>query len=450
MTGIITDKLKRVLLDNLITEIQTAGNSYYIGIGNSIDWDSSDTAPTPVNSIREERNLRLRLQSIKSAEDVSYVVPRNNWVAGTLYSGWDDNVAGHPTTPYFIITDDNAVYLCLKAGRDATGTVVASVIKPTGASTTSFVTGDGYMWKFLYTLTAGDANKYLSANYMPVKLIASTDSSSPAADIEQFGIQNAAIDGQIGNVKVLSGGSGYSVAPIVTISGDGDSCTATAIISGGAVVDIKLDSNGSGDIKHGSGYSKAIVSFSSGSATARVSLSPLGGFGANPINDLRSKALMFNSKPSGNESNTFLTDNDFRQIALIKNPKVPVTDSDFSIASGFALKSLKCVLPVSAAFSVDNTILGGSSGAKGYVDTYNTTTGILKYHQTEETGFTPFTGGESITETDGAGSGTLDSANTFGLGAIDFNSGEILYIENRAAISRSEDQTEDIKIVIQL
>ena len=53
MTGIITDSLKRVLLDNLITEVATAGASYYIGIGNSQDWDSSDTAPTPSNTLRE-------------------------------------------------------------------------------------------------------------------------------------------------------------------------------------------------------------------------------------------------------------------------------------------------------------------------------------------------------------------------------------------------------------
>jgi hypothetical protein len=200
MTGIITDSLKRILLDNLITEVATAGASYYIGIGNSQDWDSSDTAPTPLNSIREERNLRLQLQSIKSAEDVSYVVPRNNWTAGTIYSGWDDNAVSHPTTPYFVITDDNSVYICLKQGRDATGAAVASTVEPTGALTRSFITADGYMWKFLYTLTAGDANKYLSANFMPVKFITSTDSSSPAADIEQKGIQDAAIPGQIGSI----------------------------------------------------------------------------------------------------------------------------------------------------------------------------------------------------------------------------------------------------------
>ena len=143
MTGIITDSLKRILLDNLITEVATGSASYYLGIGNSIDWDSSDTAPVPVNTLREERNLRLRLQSIKSAEDVSYVVPRNNWVAGTIYSGWDDNVSGQPSTPYFVITEDNGVYMCLKQGRDGTGAAVASSILPSGSSANSFFTADG-------------------------------------------------------------------------------------------------------------------------------------------------------------------------------------------------------------------------------------------------------------------------------------------------------------------
>jgi hypothetical protein len=452
MTGIITDSLKRILLDNLITEIATGAASYYIGIGNSIDWDSSDTAPDPTNTLREERNLRLRLQSIKSGEDVSYVVPRNNWVSGTIYSGWDDNVSSHPTNPYFIITDDNGVYICLKQGRDATGAAVASTIKPTGSSVNSFFTADGYIWKFLYTLSAGNANKFLSANYVPVQFIASTDSSSPAAIVEQKSIQDAAVSGQIGNIRVIDGGSGYASAPTVTVVGDGDSCQATAIISGGSIVDVRLDSNGSGVPLHGNGYSKATITFNTGTATARAALAPKGGFGVNAINDLRAKALMFNSKPSGNESNTFITDNDFRQVTLIKNPTITATDSDFTQASGFTLSTLQFALPVGTAFSIDKTVLGGTSGAKGYVDTYNATTGLMYYHQTETTGFTSFQNGEAVTEVDGSGSGSIDSAGAPGLanGTVDWTSGEVLYIENRAAISRSAEQTEDIKIVIQL
>lgn len=448
MAGILTDTLKRLLLDKLVADVQDAAQYYYIGIGNSIDWDSSDTAPTPVNSQREDRNLRLQLQSIKSGEDVSFVIPRNNWTAGAIYGGFDDNSVSHPTTPYFVITDDNAVYMCLKQGRDANGAAVASTVKPSGASVKSFLAADGYIWKFLYTLTAGDANKFLSANYIPVKLIASTDSASPAADVEQKGIQDASVSGQIGSVQIISGGTGYASAPTVTISGDGDSCTATAIISGGAVVDIRLDSDGTGDVKHGSGYTKATVAFNSGDATARVSLSPKNGFGSDPRQDVRAKAVMFNTKPNGIETGKFIVGNDFRQIALIKNPLIPSTDSDFTQSAGYGLSTLQ-LSAVSTAFSADKTILGGSSGAKAYVDTYASNT--IYYHQTETTGFTSFTAGEALTETDGAGSGTLDSASTWLTGDVDIvGSGDILYVENRAAILRSADQTEDIKIVIQL
>ena len=362
MAGILTDTLKRLLLDKLVADVQDAAQYYYIGIGNSIDWDSSDTAPTPLNTQREERNLRLQLQSIKSGEDVSFVIPRNNWTAGAIYSGWDDNTATHPTTPYFVITDDNAVYMCIKQGRDATGSAVASTTKPAGASVKSFLAADGYTWKFLYTLTAGDANKFLSANYIPVKLIGTTDSASPAADVEQKGIQNAAVAGQIGSIRIVNGGTGYTSAPTVTVVGDGDSCTATAVISGGAVVDIKLDSDGSGDVKHGSGYSKATITFNSGAATARVALAPKGGFGFDPRQDTRAKAVMFNTKPNGAEGGKFITDNDFRQIALIKNPLIPSTDSDFTQSAGWGLSTLS-LASVATAFSADKTILGGSSGA---------------------------------------------------------------------------------------
>lgn len=452
MTGIITDSLKRVLLDNLIAEVATGAASYYLGIGNSIDWDSSDTAPAPVNTLREERNLRLQLQSIKTAEDVSYVVPRNNWAAGTIYSGWDDNTVGQPTPSYFIITEDNGVYMCIKQGRNTTGAAVASTVQPTGSSSNAFFTADGYIWKFLYTLSAANANKFLSANFIPIQYITATDSSSPAAIVEQKGIQDAAVAGQIANIRIVNGGTGYTLAPTVTIIGDGDSATATAIINGGAVVDIRLDSNGSGVPKMGSGYSKANITFSTGNATARAAMAPKGGFGSNAIKDLRAKAVMFNSKPSGNESGTFLTDNEFRQVALIKNPTITATDSDFTQASGFVLNALNFSLPVGAAFGVDKTIVGGASGAKAFVDTYNTITGKLYFHQTETSGFAAFQNGEAVSELDGSGSGTLDSASVPGVasGYIDWTSGEVLYIENRAAITRSEVQTEDIKIVIQI
>lgn len=451
MTAIITDKLKKLMLQDLVNDVADSASNYYIGIGRSEDWDSSDTAPTTQNSLKEERNLRINLQSIKTAEDVSFVVPRYDWRSGTIYSEWNDAQQGYPTNAYYVVNNNNAVYICLKQGTDLSGNAVTSTVEPTGSSTSSFKTADGYIWKFLYTISALNTSKYLSANFMPVQKILATDSDSPATDVEQKTIQDAAVVGQIANIQLTSGGTGYSTAPTVTISGDGDSAEAFAIISGGAVVDVRMDSDGAGNVKHGSGYTKATVSFSSGSAAATATLPPIGGFGADPREDLKSTSIMFNTKPAGAESGKFIVGNDFRQVALFKNPKVPATDSDFTQSAGLSLKSLTLTLPVATAFTAGNTLLGATSSAQAIIDSFDSDT--IYYHQNETTGFTAFTGGEAVTETDGSGSGTLDSAGTFGDGDVNlynYTKGDLLFIENRAAIDRSADQTEDLKIIIQL
>ena len=97
MTAIITQDFKKQIVQSIFNDVADSAERYYIGIGHSQDWDSADLAPTPIQSVRDIRNARLNLQSIKSAEDVSFVIPRNNWTSGTIYSAWDDNVAGYPS-----------------------------------------------------------------------------------------------------------------------------------------------------------------------------------------------------------------------------------------------------------------------------------------------------------------------------------------------------------------
>jgi hypothetical protein len=56
--------------------------------------------------------------------------------------------------------------------------------------------------------------------------------------------------------------------------------------------------------------------------------------------------------------------------------------------------------------------------------------------------------GELITETNGVGAGTIGTS--LNIGDINKFTGEIFYIDNRAAIERSSAQTEDLKVIIQL
>ena len=69
----------------------------------------------------------------------------------------------------------------------------------------------------------------------------------------------------------------------------------------------------------------------------------------------------------------------------------------------------------------------------------------------ETLGFKQFKVNEAVTDL-GSGSGTVvnDSANMILEPIADPMTGELLYIENRAAVVRASGQTEDIKIVIQM
>ena len=458
MVAIITDRFKKQILNDLFTDVNDSSDTYYIAIGRSQDWNATDVAPIPTNTAKTERDFRNNMQAMKNAEDVSYVIPRYNWSSGTIYSGYDDHVEGYPTNSYYVMNDELAVFICLQQGRDAEGSAVASTVKPAGSSLLPFNTSDGYVWKYMYGQTAVRSTKFTSANYIPVQFVDSAGPSAPALEQEQKTIQNAAIPGEVVAVKLNNGGTGYTSAPSVGFTGNGTKAPkATATIYNGEIVKVEMDDSGSGKA-FGAGYDYASVTFSGGGgsgAHARAVIAPKG-IGGDARDDLRSNALMFNTKLTGDENNALITSNDFRQVGLIKNPVE--TDSAsagllFNSLAGNVLNKLKFG-SIAQSFTEDKTIQGSTSTAQAYVDKVDSN--YVWYHQSDSTGFLTFTEGETITETDGNGIGILDSAandpdtDAFTKSTVKPFSGTLLYVDNRAAIERDPAQTEDIKVIIQL
>ena len=457
MAAIITDPFKKQMVQTIFDEVGAGNHRYYIGIGRSEQWDDSENVPTVTDTPRTLRNLRAGLQSIKSASDVSFTIPRYNWTSGTIYSAYDDDFASIPATnSYYVLTEDNQVYICLQQGRSSTGASVTSTVKPTGTSAKAFKTADGYVWKFLYTLSATNANKFLSSNFVPVEKVldsATLGRSLTVLEEQQVVVQDAAVPGQIIGVAVTNGGTGYTSAPAVTINGDGVRAAATATVSGGTITKIELDSSADSGITMGQGYNFASISFSGGggsNATARAILGPDSGMGNDPRDELKSTSLMFNTKPNGIEDSNFIVGQDFRQVALIRDPK-DNSDADFTTSSGKVLRFLKLQALANVGF-LDATITGATSGAQALVDEVDSDR--LYFHQTEDTGFLAFQEGETITG--GGQTGILaaegDDVDSDAFTNDDVNklSGQILYIENRAPVTRSANQTEDIKVVITL
>ncbi len=450
MPAIVTDTLKRQIARDFFNEFQNATENYYVGIGRSESWDSSETVPTPSNNPETQVDFRDGLQSIKKMQGSSLVVPRNNWSNGRIYSQYDDRVAGYPTNPYYVKNENNQVYVVLEVGRNNQGVAQPSTVEPTGSNLHSFRTADGYLWKFMYTISAADAEDFMSSNFMPVKKQGAIDSNSTGIQIKHADVQNSAVANQVLSIIITDGGTGYTtVPPTVTITsptGSGAAASATIDSATGTVSKITLDADSS-TVKHGANYTTATVTITGGGGTGAAARAVLpfsdSGVGAEAAVDLKASSVMFQCKIEGTDSN-FLTGQDFRQVGLIKNPLKSADATLFTATTGNALKSMK-LSSVISTFTADKIIEGQTTNAKAFVDAIDSNQ--IFYHQTDATGFVAFQNGETIDETNGAGQGIIDSAVV--LAAVDNQSGDLLYIDNRSPVARTTTQAEDIKIIIQ-
>ena len=236
--------------------------------------------------------------------------------------------------------------------------------------------------------------------------------------------------------------SDYVVTPKVTITGDGSGATAYSNVVAGAISYINI-------IAAGSNYSRADVSITANSshgtgAIGKAMIPPHGGHGADPINELNGKNLIFNTTLTRSEANTLPIVNDYRRFGLIIDPKYQNGVSATALRLTQTTRLTLTSVSASGRFTEDTTVTGATSGATGAVVRFaNTNTGnTLGVLHVTNTSATLFTSGENVTS---SGANGVISANT----KPDLKpfTGKVLYIENRQAITRSFDQDEDFKLV---
>jgi hypothetical protein len=272
--------------------------------------------------------------------------------------------------------------------------------------------------------------------------------------------------GKIYRYVVVNGGSGYTVAPTVTVHGDGTGASATALISAGSVTSVIVTGSNNANPttaatnflnNSGSNYNVAYVTLSGGDGTGavvRAVLSPGDGHGTNPVRELGAYYVGLRTVLTGAEgSGDFIVNNAFRQIGIIKNP---YTYGTTTVATSDTLNALK-ILKLSAKnhdLSEGEYITGSTSGAIAYVDSFYSTSGTwyIKYHQNDKTGYIDFMGGETISgSTAGSNAGTIASATAGGFidPEVQAFSGRVIFIDNRAPINRTTSQIEDIKVIVE-
>jgi hypothetical protein len=484
MPAIITDKF-RIHNSEQFQEAfsETSGNSMYLGIGrpqafatatrgdSRTNNEGTDTAPlTPADNLNAQHFPFDDLMAAKriAASDITFAIPRRNWTTGTTYDIYRHDYGEYATgtttaitanggastlhdSAFYVLTAARNVYKCL----DNDGNT-ASTVEPTGTATTVLTTSDGYKWKYMYTLSASQQANFLSTDFMAV----STNST----------VSSAAVDGAINIVKIKTAGSGGSDGTHtgIAIRGDGTGGVVSVTVTSGAVTAVTVTTPGTG-YTFGTISNAQIVAAGATSlsgAELDVIIEPKGGHGKNAIEELGGFYVMMNTSLEGTESGNsgdFTVANDFRKITLIRDP-----NASGSVATSSTLRATKAInlTGVSGSYVVDEKITQASTGAVGKVVEWDSSNGILYYIQTRHTNEgidangnqTAFSGTNVVSGAGGAtgtpttSTSTIDSVSfTSGYSAseIDADSGDILYIENRAPITRAADQTENIKLVIE-
>tara|TARA_Y100000401_G_scaffold109457_1_gene105710 strand:- start:7895 stop:9454 length:1560 start_codon:yes stop_codon:yes gene_type:complete len=518
MAAIITDQLRILNAKDFIASVASTSNSFYafVGLPNPTDvdesWDSSP--PDPRDNFNDENNYWDTMIALKKidADDVKQVIRKITWQSGTTYDMYRHDVkAETPAKPsnaislyegnYYVMNSDFRVYICLQNGtnpespngRSSLDEPTFTDLEPREAGTS----GDGYIWKYLYTIKPGDIVKFDSTNFMPVPKDWTTTTDANISAVRN----NANTSGQLKIVTITNRGVGLGTAnriyTQVPVKGDGNGAECTISINNNSNVESVTISKG------GSGYTFGTVDLVAGNVptgtTAPVFdiiIPPQGGHGADVYRELGAKnTLIYSRIENDTENPDFITGNEIARIGLVQNPKAYSTLSNLELDKASATYALKLTGAgySSATFTADSYItqtVGLGSTAVGRVVSYDQVTGVLKYWQdrsiagfntdgTKNTSpvygfklnrFSPsiidggsfnIIGGSTTLaiQTSFTGISTEINSRTYYLGQsfndgvaqpeVEKYTGNIIYVDNRPSITRSSSQKEDIKIILQ-
>jgi hypothetical protein len=408
----------------------------YLTYGKALPWLDDDTPNTANVSVSTEYELWENMIGAKkiTGSDVRHVIPRYNWTADKVYTAYTDRnlTLYNSNTEFYVVTSQNHVFKCLSNNNSANSTVEPSALN---LNTTTTIVQDGYVWKYMYSLTDQELLRFTTSDYIPVKTLDSNDGST------QWAVQQSAIDGGIYAAEIISSGSGYTNTSniVVTISGDGSSALATASIniSSNVVSNLTITNPGSG-------YTFATINISGGGgtgATARAIISPPGGHGSNPLYELGGNSVLINARLINSEGSKLPVDHSYRQIGLVIDPKI------------FNSQEVSSNVIVNQTYQI-TTIGTGTYEVGEYVyqgATFPTSSfsGVVIEDDSGTVKLSNYRGIPTVGTLVGVSSGVVRyTTSDVVTPELTKYSGKVAYIDNLRPVTRDTDQTEEYRIAI--
>jgi len=500
MAAFVTDQFRILNASNFVDSVSDENNSYYaflglsnptaVGFGRTSDWDTN--VPSPTDNFQYSSHYKdtaLFGKKITSS-NARRVIRKVEWTANTAYDMYRHDYSNLNPTPvsgtlrlydanYYVITSEFKVFICIDNGSSGTNTPNRSLYEPTSTQVEPSQAGlgdDGYLWKYLFTISPSDIIKFDSTQYVALPNDWSTSTNTDIETIREGGDYNIQPN-QIKKVYVENGGTGYD-SGTYNIIGDGSGAQVSLNVSSGVIQSVDISSGGSG-------YTFGVVDLSSNPGTGAKLIPiipPSRGHGYDIYKELGADRVLMYAR-FDDSTKDFPTDTKFSQIGIINNPE---QYSSQTIYSGNTFSSLYSIVLTSipSSFNIGDEItqIQGTVTAKGYVASIDSETKVLKYYQDRSlafsngydqqdsdnnTGLYEFnnntisfeSGGSANVDSSVSGSTiTIDnklidlgSNFTNGLANPEINNktGDIIYIDNRPVVERDSRQKEDIKIILE-
>jgi hypothetical protein len=364
------------------------------------------------------------------------------------------------------------------AGEHATGTVIRRFGAGYSAAPTisiAEVGGSGVQAAFLTTksearllpiIENGQIISIITVDggigYSSATLTVSGDGSnaSLAADLSIGNINSLQANneilvtaGQINAIKVVSGGYGYGSAPI-TIEGDGTGATAEAVIDGASGKITKINMTNTGENYT---FANIVIDGNGKGATARAIIGPEGGHGKNSPEELFARTLMFYSNVSTDLNQGVEVNNDYRQIGIIKNPKAYGDNVRFTSIIGSGCYLIESSIDtnnfdpdddITITRTYDGFFESDGVTLKEYARRYRivsvgTSFALVQSLDNDEPQIN-----DTFSKVVESGTPPTFTAVSVTLPTVDKYSGQMMFIDNKAGFTPSEDETVTLRTVL--
>jgi hypothetical protein len=406
---------------------------------------ASSTPPLSVSDFIKIGEETKQVVSINASGDFLTIncIFQNSYTDATLYRVTMSSL--QYANKFYVRNSKDQVFKCLFNNNDAISNTSPEIAIDGQLPENPFIeTPDGYKWKYLYTIPIGLKNKFFTNKYMPVIR-------------DSIAFENAE-NGRIDIIKIVNGGSGYFAGStvnnysIVTVTGDGEGAQATVDILNGFVREINI-------LDGGRNYTQAQISLDDPLQTVtgtpaqfKAVISPQYGHGFDPVRELGASNLMLSIDFQGDIEGNLPVTNDgsdtIRQIAMIKDPK----------SSNNVVFLTDNILPMYTKIFTSNPPVDFGTNEVVYVgSSFNSSVfsaRIVHFDNNENILYVNNISGnvnairaETLYQKDNL----TAAARVLTVDVPDINifTGEVLYVENKQKIIRSDNQTETVKLVLE-